>query len=206
MAKSILIKDNEGRLWRKYTRNGLSTRMLLKGENSAIGKNKTAILEAYSKGYHIEVMQLEIPVRTGIAALNSLFQNRNLCFYKDLHAIIGSDHVFTTDDLVKIETENGSKHAMLNTKYHLVEFKYTCLSTIILSIVSKVFVNKPEWKDLYDRLSEKYYIGNKVINLEREKRHKFKEMEKVRRESKRKFLDKKKSHPHLIYTPMGNKR
>ena len=116
------------------------------------------------------------------------------------------EFVFTTDDLVKIETENGSKHAMLNTKYHLVEFKYTCLSTIILSIVSKVFVNKPEWKDLYDRLSEKYYIGNKVINLEREKRHKFKEMEKVRRESKRKFLDKKKSHPHLIYTPMGNKR
>lgn len=48
--KYIHITDEEGRVWRQYS-----------SSNTAIKKNKTAIIEAYNNGNCEQVMRLEHP-------------------------------------------------------------------------------------------------------------------------------------------------
>ena len=204
MAKYIHVTDEEGRVWRKYTKPGLSKYMLEKGQQEPIEKNKASVYEAYYKGFHKEVFSLELSVRICISALNALYQNHSWCFYKDLHSIFGDNYIFTKDDLATKDTENGQHYAILNLKYHLVEFYYTCIGTVVLSIVSKCFYDKPQKKVVYRNLSQKYFVDSGVNTLESNKRKEFKKAQKAKFEKWAKSLKHK--APHIIYTPMGNKR
>ena len=204
MAKYIHVTDDEGRVWRKYTKPGLSKYMLEKGQQEPIEKNKTSVYEAYSKGFYKEVMGLEMSLRICLSALNALYQNHSWCFYKDLHSIFGDKYIFSKDDLATKETETGQQYAILNLKYHLVEFKYTCIGTVFLSIVSKCFYDKPQKKDAYRNLSQKYFMDSGVNTLESNKRKEFKKVQKAKIDKREKSLRHK--APHIIYTPMGNKR
>ena len=204
MAKYIHVTDEKGRVWRKYTKPGLSKYMLERGQQEPILKNRASVYEAYGKGFHKEVISLEMSLRICLSALNALYQNHSWCFYKDIHSIFGDNYVFTKEDLATKDTETGPNYAILNLKYHLVEFKYTCIGTVLLSIVSKCFFDKPQRKDFYRNLSQKYFIDSGVNTFESNKRKEYNKSQRAKYDKWVKSM--KRRSAKLIYTPMGNKR
>jgi hypothetical protein len=178
--------------------------MLEKGQLEPIEKNKASVYEAYSKGFRNEVLRLEMSIRICISALNALYQNHLWCFYKDLHSIFGDKYIFTKDDLATKDADDGQKYTILNLNFHLVEFKYTCIGTVVLSILSKCFFEDPKKKKLYRNLSQKYFVSSGVNTLESNKRKEIKKVQRAKFDKWTKSLKNK--SPHIIYTPMGNKR
>ena len=85
MAKNYIhISDEKGRVWRQYS-----------SSNTAIKKNKTAVIEAYNNGNCEKVMKLELPIRICIAVLNGLYENgvHIRRFYKDLGPVYGEGYI-----------------------------------------------------------------------------------------------------------------
>ena len=121
-----------------------------------------------------------------------------------MYSIFGDNYIFTKDDLATKDTETGQNYAILNLKYHLVEFRYSCIGTVLLSIVSKCFFDKPQRKDFYRNLSQKYFIDSGVNSFESNKRKEFKTAQKAKYDKL--VQSKKHKSLKLIYTPMGNKR
>ena len=82
------VKDEEGRVWRKYA--------------VPIKKNKTSLIEAYNNGSCEMVMRLELPTKTCVAVLNGLYENgiHLRRFFKDLGPVFGDGYIFSVSDLL----------------------------------------------------------------------------------------------------------
>ena len=187
----IHITDDEGRIWRKYS-----------PSNTAIKKNKTAVIEAYNNGNCEKVMRLEHPIRTCIAVLNGLYENgvQVRRFYKDLGPVYGEGYVFSLSDLFIDDSQKRLRYMFFTDKGDKKEIKCLCLASLIICILSKALADERIKQGFYNSVLKKY---NKYgfSHLSPEKKEK--EKEKRKREQARKEQEMR---PHIIYTPMGNNR
>lgn len=190
------------------------------------------IVEAYDEGKREEVMTMEMPIRSAISSLNALYEHRlhQRRFYKDLSPIFGDDYVFTMKDL-RISTKIDDPCLMYrNLDKTPVVVYYVCITTIVLSILTKAIQTKQITHKQYKTLAGKYLREKFMDNIIREQEMR-KENPKFIKPTVSKTLAKsenervhptpkpvvnKKSKPkqtkgyrpwvHIIYTPMGNKR
>lgn len=184
------VKDENGRIWRKY--------------DTAIKKNKASVIEAYNSGKCEKVMRLELPIKTGIAVLNGLYQSgiNVRRFYKDLGPVFGEGYVFTTSDLLIEGIQNKVRYIFFTEQGDKQEIKCLCLSSIVICILSKALEDGRIKQGYYNAVLKKYNKYN-FSHLSPEKRAKEKERakKKLEREKARKEWEMR---PHIIYTPMGN--
>ncbi len=184
------VKDENGRIWRKY--------------DTAIKKNKASVIEAYNSGKCEKVMRLELPIKTGIAVLNGLYQSgiNVRRFYKDLGPVFGEGYVFTTSDLLIEGIQNKVRYIFFTEQGEKQEIKCLCLSSIVICILSKALEDGRIKQGYYNAVLKKYNKYN-FSHLSPEKRAKEKERakKKLEREKARKEWEMR---PHIIYTPMGN--
>lgn len=189
------------------------------------------IVEAYDNGRIEEVMTMEMSIRSAICTLNALYEHsrHQRRFYKDLSPIFGDDYVFTQKDL-RISTKIDDPCILYrNLDKTPVVIYYVCITTIVLSILTKAIQTKQIKHRRYKTIAGKYLRETFMddILFEQARRENEKkprptvsktlaksELERVHPQPKPK--DKKKSTPnktkghrpwvHIIYTPMGNKR
>jgi len=186
------IKDDNGRIWRKY--------------DTVIKKNKASVIEAYNNGKCEKVMRLELPIKTCIAVLNGLYQSGvNLRrFYKDLGPVFGEGHVFSSSNLFIEAITNKARYLFFTEQGEKKEIKCLCLASVIICILSKAFADGRIKQGYYNSVLKKYSKYD-FSHLSPEKRAKEKERTKknLERERARKEWEMR---PHIIYTPMGNDR
>ena len=184
------VKDESARIWRKY--------------DTAIKKNKASVIEAYNNGKCEKVMRLELPVKTGLAVLNGLYQSgiNVRRFYKDLGSVFGEGHVFSTSDLLIESIQNNVRYMFFIDQGDKKEIKCLCLASIVICILSKALEDRRIKQGYYNSVLKKY---NKYdfSHISPEKRTKEKERAKLKlkREQARKEWEMR---PQIIYTPMGN--
>lgn len=190
-AKYIHIKDEEGRIWRKYS-----------NINTVIKKNKSAVIEAYNNGACEKVMRLELPIRTCIAVLNGLNENGVLTrrFYKDLGSVYGEGYVFSLSDLFIDDSQKRTRYMFFTDKGEKKEIKCLCLASVVICILSKDLADERIKQGYYNSVLKKYKKYG-FSHLSPEKKEK--EKEKRKREQARKEWEKR---PQILYTPMGNDR
>ena len=184
------VKDEKGRIWRKY--------------DTAIKKNKASVIEAYNNGKCEKVMRLELPIKTGLAVLNGLYQSgiNMRRFYKDLGPVFGDGYVFSTSDLLIESIQNKVRYMFFTDQGDKKEIKCLCLASIVLCILSKAFADGRIKQGYYNVVLRKYSKYD-FSHLSPERRAKEKERAKKRlkREQARKEWEMR---PQIIYTPMGN--
>lgn len=190
------------------------------------------LLEAYDAGKIDEVMTMELPIRSAISSLNALYKHniRQRRFYKDLGPIFGDDYVFTMKDL-RISTKIDDPCIMYRNLDKTPEvIYYVCLTTIVLSVLTKAIQIKKITHKRYKSIAGNYlresFMGDIIREQERRKNDpNFKkptvsrtlaksENEKVHPSPKPAAKKKPSSKTtkghrpwvHIIYTPMGNKR
>lgn len=190
------------------------------------------IVEAYDEGKREEVMTMEMPIRSAISSLNALYEHsiHHRRFYKDLSPIFGDDYIFTQKDLrisTKIE-EPCILYRNLDKTFSVIY--YVCLTTIILSILTKAIQTKQITHNRYKAIAGKYLREKFMVDILREQEKRGNDPDAIKptvsktlanSENERlhphpKPIEKKKSKPkkkkeyrpwvHIIYTPMGNKR
>lgn len=184
------VKDENGRIWRKY--------------DTAIKKNKASVIEAYNDGKCEKVMRLELPIKTCIAVLNGLYQSgiNVRRFYKDLGPVFREGYVFSTSNLL-IEVIQKKVHYMFFTNQgDKKEIKCLCLASVIICILSKAFADGRIKQGYYNVVLKKYSKYD-FTHLSPEKRAKEKERTKKRLERER-TIKEWEMRPQIIYTPMGN--
>ena len=116
------VKDENGRIWRKY--------------DTTIKKNKASVIEAYNKGKCEKAMRLELPIKTGLAVLNELYQSgiNMRRFYKDLGPVFGEDYVFSTSDLLSEGFQNKVHYMFFTEQGDKKEIKCLCLASVVICI------------------------------------------------------------------------
>lgn len=192
MAKNYIhISDEKGRVWRQYS-----------SSNTAIKKNKTAVIEAYNNGNCEKVMKLELPIRTCIVVLNGLYESgvHIRRFYKDLGPVYGEGYVFSLSDLFVEDSQKRTRYMFFTDKGDKKEIKCLCLASLIICILSKALADERIKQGYYNMVLKKY-IKYGFSHLSPEKKEK--EKLKRKREQARKEWEMR---PHIIYTPMGNDR
>lgn len=191
-----------------------------------------SVVEAYDEGRIGEVMTMEMSIRSAIATLNALYEHskHQRRFYKDLSPIFGDNYVFTLKDL-RISTRVDDPCILYrNLDKTPVVIYYVCITTIVLSILTKAIQTKLIKHNRYKKIAGKYlresfmddiiFEQTKRSNDPKVERPKVSkslaksEFERIHPQSKPTV--KKKSQPkktkgyrpwvHIIYTPMGNKR
>lgn len=187
----IHITDDEGRIWRKYS-----------PSNTAIKKNKTAVIEAYNSGCCEKVMKLELPMRTCVAVLNGLYENgvHIRRFYKDLGPLFGEGYAFSLTDLFIDDSQKRTRYMFFTDKGDKKEIKCLCLASVIICILSKALADGRIKPGYYNSVLKKYtkYGFSHLSPVKKEK-----EKEKRKREQERKEWEMR---PQILYTPMGNDR
>ncbi len=185
----VHITDDKGRVWRKYL-----------PSNTAIKKNKKAVIDEYNNGNYEKVMKLELPVRTCIAVLNGLYEKRVRVrrFYKDLGPVYGEDYAFSLSDLFVDDSGKRPRYKFFTDKGDKKEIKCLCLASVIICILSKALADKRIKQGYYNMVLKKY---NKYDFYHLSPEKKEKEKEKRKREQARKEWEMR---PQIIYTPMGN--
>lgn len=184
------VKDENGHIWRKY--------------DITIKKNKASVIEAYNNGKCEKVMRLELPIKTGLAVLNGLYQSGiNIRrFYKDLGPVFGEGYVFSTSDLLVEGIQDKVRYMFFTEQGDKKEIKCLCLASVVICILSKSFADRRIKQGYYNVVLKKYIKYN-FSHLSPEKRAKEKERikKKLEREQARKEWEMR---PQIIYTPMGN--
>ena len=179
------IKDENGRIWRKY--------------KTAIKKNKASVIEAYNSGKCEKVMRPELHIKTGIAVLNGLYQSgiNVRRFYKDLGPVFGEGYVFTTSDLLIEGIQNKVRYIFFTEQGEKQEIKCLCLASVVICILSKAFADGRIKQGYYNSVLKKYSKYD-FSHLSPEKRAKEKERAKknLEREQARKEWEMR---PHIIY-------
>ena len=186
------VKDENGRIWRKY--------------DTAIKKNKASVIEAYNNGKCEKVMRLELPVKTCIAVLNGLYQNgiNVRRFYKDMGPAFGEGYVFSSSDLLMEDIQNKVRYLFFTDQGYKKEIKCLCLASVIICILSKAFADGRIKQGYYNSVLKKYSkYDYSHLSPEKMAKEKEKAKKKLEREQARKDWEMR---PHIIYTPMGNKK
>lgn len=190
------------------------------------------IVEAYDEGKIEEVMTMEMSIKSAISTLNALYEHsrHQRRFYKDLSPIFGDDYVFTMKDL-RISTKIEDPCILYrNLDKTPVVIYYVCITTIVLSVLTKAIQTKRIKHKQYKAIACNYFKETYMDDIiyEQAKRENNKktvrptvsktlaksENERVHPhpnpiEKKKSKLHKTKGHRpwiHIIYTPMGNKR
>lgn len=190
------------------------------------------VVEAYNGGNIAEAMTMEVSIRTAISALNALYEHsiHQGQFYKDLSPIFGDDYVFTMKDL-RISTKIEDPCIMYRNLDKSPEvIYYVCLTTILLSVLTKAIQTKQIKHRRYKLIAGKYlrgYFMEKIIHEQELRKNNpsankptvsksLAKSENERVHPTSRPVVKKKSNPkgtkghrpwvHIIYTPMGNKR
>lgn len=184
------IKDENGRIWRKY--------------DTAIKKNKASVIEAYNDGKCEKVMRLELPIKIGLAVLNGLYQSgiNVRRFYKDLGPVFGEGYVFSTSDLLTEGIQKKVHYQFFTDQGDKKEIKCLCLASVVICILSKAFADGRIKQGYYNVVLKKYskydfsHLSPEKIAKEKERTKKKLEREQTRKEWE--------MRPHILYTPMGN--
>lgn len=188
----IQVKDEEGRIWRKYA--------------TPIKKNKTSLIKAYNNGSCEKVMRLELPVKTCIATLNGLYESEIHLrrFYKDLGPVFGDDYVFSLSDLFCEKSQDKTCYLFYTDQGDKKEIKCLCLASVVVCILSKALADKRIKRGYYNVVLKKYNKYNfSRLSPEKREREKIKMKRQRAREQARK---EREMRPQIIYTPMGNDR
>lgn len=189
------------------------------------------IIEAYDEGKIEEVMTMEMSIRSAISTLNALYEHsrHQRRFYKDLSPIFGDDYVFTQRDL-RISTKIDDPCILYrNLDKTPVVIYYVCITTIVLSILTKAIQTKQIKHKRYKTIAGKYFGESFMDDIIYEQAKRENDTNSVRPTVSKTLAKselervhphpkpiKKKSTPnktkghrpwvHIIYTPMGNKR
>ncbi len=181
------------------------------------------VVEAYDAGKITEAMTMELSISEAIVALNALYEHsthrRSLFNY--LSPIFGSDYVFTKKDLRISAKVEDPCILFRDIDKNPIYIYYVCIPTIVLLVLSKAIQTKRITHERYKLLAE-IFLREKFIDHiidEQEKRENAgaakplvskilakSENERLHPELKSKRKRGHKHRPHLIYTPMGNKR
>ncbi len=189
------------------------------------------VVEAYDAGRIAEAMTTELSIRTAISTLNALYEHsiHQRRFYKDLSPIFGDDYVFSMKDL-RISTKVDDPCILYRNIDKTPEvIYYVCITTIVLSVLTKAIQTKQIKHRRYKLIARKYLSERFMEDViqEQEKRKEanaakpmvsktLAKSETERIHPHQKQVEKKKAKPkstkghrpwvHIIYTPMGNKR
>ncbi len=190
------------------------------------------VVESYDAGRIAEAMTMEVSIRTAISALNALYEHNihQRRFYKELSPIFGDDYVFTLRDL-RISTKVEDPCILYrDLDKSPVVIYYVCLTTIILSILTKAIQTKQIKHSRYKKIAGKYLRERFMDIIVREQEERQNDTEAVKPKVSKSLAknelervhpslkpkEKKKTPPkktkghrpwvHIIYTPMGNKR
>ena len=120
------------------------------------------VVEAYDAGRIAEAMTTELSIRTAISTLNALYEHsiHQRRFYKDLSPIFGDDYVFSMKDL-RISTKVDDPCILYRNIDKTPEvIYYVCITTIVLSVLTKAIQTLPNLRflKLWLRVRPREYI------------------------------------------------
>lgn len=188
------------------------------------------VVETYDAGRIAEAMAEELSIRTAISTLNALYEHstHQRRFYKDLSPIFGDDYVFTQKDL-RISTMVDNPCILYRNLDKTPEvIYYVCITTIVLSVLSKAVQTKQIKHKNYKLIARKYLserfmedviqeqvrrkesgvnmptVSKTLAKSENERIHPTQSL--LRRRKTTPKSTKHRPWVHIIYTPMGNKR
>lgn len=134
------------------------------------------VVEAYDAGRIAEAMTTELSIRTAISTLNALYEHsiHQRRFYKDLSPIFGDDYVFSMKDL-RISTKVDDPCILYRNIDKTPEvIYYVCITTIVLSVLTKAIQTKQIKHRRYKLIARKYlserFMEDVIQEQEKKKR------------------------------------